>query len=67
MSKLLIALAIFVLVGCSNKAVYDNTRLHLRNECHKQQLSPSGYQKCLERADKTYEEYQREREEALAR
>lgn len=67
MNKLIVALAVFVLAGCSNKAVYDTTRLQLRNECLEQQLSPTGYQKCFERADKTFEEYQREREEALAR
>tara|TARA_R110001599_G_C12267242_1_gene660984 strand:+ start:5381 stop:5578 length:198 start_codon:yes stop_codon:yes gene_type:complete len=49
--------------ACSNKAIYDNIQLNNRNDCAK--LPLSQYEECLERANKSYEEYERERKEAL--
>lgn len=63
MIRLLIILGICVATGCSNKAVYDNLRLHQRNECIKEPLPT--YSECIERTNKSYEEYERERKEVL--
>ena len=63
MSKILIILVTFGIAGCSNKAIYDNIRLNQRQKCLEE--SPSTYSDCIERANKTYEEYERERKEAF--
>ncbi|HDZ08320.1 hypothetical protein [Pseudohongiella sp.] len=49
--------------ACSNRAVYDNLRVHQRQECGDQPMS--SYEQCLERTRQTYEAYKRERREAL--
>lgn len=49
--------------GCSNKAVYDNMRINQRSECHNE--PPPNYVECIERTEKTYDEYERERKELL--
>ena len=61
MSKLLIVFVMFGITGCSNKAMYDNFRLYERGECVKE--PPPTYFECVERASKSYEEYERERKE----
>ncbi|MDO9518860.1 MAG: hypothetical protein Q8K97_15830 [Pseudohongiella sp.] len=49
--------------ACSNKAVYMNAQTNLRTECH---MGPmSQYQECMARTSRSYEEYLRDREEAL--
>lgn len=65
MSKLLIILMLFGIAGCSNKAIYDNARLNQRNECIKE--PPPAYLECVERTNKSYEEYERERKETLGK
>lgn len=60
MHKLLIMAAIFLMAGCSNKAVYDNIQINNRNECNK--VPPPQYEECMERANQSYEEYERERD-----
>ncbi len=63
MKKLPILFVIFGVAGCSNQALYDNVRSHQRKECLKE---PSAtYSECIERTNKEYEEYERERQEAL--
>lgn len=58
-----LALALPLLfVGCSNRAVYDNVQLNNRRECNR--VPPSQYEECIQQASKTYEEYERERDEA---
>ncbi len=59
MHKLLIMAAIFAIAGCSNKAMYDNIQLNNRNEC--KEVPPSQYEECMERANQSYEEYERAR------
>ncbi len=61
MSKLLIVLVMFGIAGCSNKAIYDKLRLDERNKCVKK--PPPTYFECIERTNKSYEEYERERKE----
>ncbi len=63
MNKLLILMMLLGIVACSNRAVYENMRMHQRNECLKEP-QPS-YEECIEGTDQSYEEYQRERKEAL--
>ena len=61
MSKLLMVLVMLGVAGCSNKAMYDKFRLDDRNKCVKE---PSAtYFECIERTNKSYEEYERERKE----
>lgn len=62
MNKLLILLTVLGVAGCSNKAIYENMRLNQRNECIEEPL-PTTYAECIERTNKSYEEYQRERNE----
>ncbi len=61
MSKLLIVLVMFGIAGCSNKAIYDKLHLDERNKCVKE--LPPTYFECIERTNKPYEEYERERKE----
>lgn len=63
MNKLMIILAIFAIAGCSNKAVYDNIQLNNRNECSK--VPPPQYERCMERANQSYDDYERERKEVV--
>ncbi len=51
------------LTGCSNKAVYDNIRLYEKNECLK--APPPTQLECMDKASKSYEEYERERKALL--
>ena len=60
MSKLLIALVLFGITGCSNRALYD--KLYL-DECVKDPLTT--YLDCIERTSAAYEEYERERTKIL--
>lgn len=59
MNILLIMLLVIGVIGCSNKTVYENIRINQRNECIKE--PPPAYDECIERTNKSYEEYQRER------
>lgn len=52
-----------VLTACSNRAVYENIQQNNRNRCIKE--PPARYDECMARASKPYEEYEREREEAI--
>ncbi|BES69043.1 hypothetical protein RE428_00610 [Marinobacter nanhaiticus D15-8W] len=63
MKLLCVLLSLVVLVGCSNRAVYDNIQLNQRNECFK--LPPSQRSDCLDSIDKSYDEYRKEREEIV--
>ena len=62
--KIYLVTVVVLLIGaCSNKAIYDNIQLNNRNDCAK--LPRSQYDECIERAGKSYDEYERERKEAL--
>jgi PBP1b-binding outer membrane lipoprotein LpoB len=65
MYKVLVSIFVFLLAGCSNKAVYDNIQRINRNDCNK--VPPSQYEECIDRASKSYEEYKRERERAIGK
>jgi len=51
----------FGIAGCSNKAIYDTFRLDQRYKCAKE--PPTTYFECIERTNKSFEEYERERKE----
>lgn len=62
--KIYLVIAAAILVGsCSNKAIYDNIQLNNRHNCAK--LPPSQYDECMDRAGKSYGEYESERKEAV--
>lgn len=63
MRILAILLIAFSLVGCSNRAVYENIQINQRNDCVK--VPPPEYDACMERANKSYGEYERERREVV--
>lgn len=63
MIKALFVFFVLASTGCSNKAMYDNMRIHQRNECLK--APPPAHAECIERTKKSYEEYERERNELL--
>ncbi|WP_372996641.1 hypothetical protein [Marinobacter sp.] len=58
----LIAL-IALTTGCSHRAVYENAQINQRNDCANE--PPSTYFECLERTNKPFDKYQRERKELL--
>lgn len=59
---LLLFVTLFI-VACSNKVIYESIQSNNRMECGK--LPQSQYEECMKKADKAYEEYKIEREEAL--
>jgi len=61
MKKWLVILVMLSIAGCSNKAIYDKFQLDERNKCIKE--LPSTYLECIERTNKSFEEYERERKE----
>lgn len=63
MKPVLLLMMVAVLVGCTNRAVYDNIQLNQRNECFK--LPPSQREDCLDSIDKSYDQYREEREKAI--
>lgn len=63
MKVVFMSIIVMVLAGCSARAVYDNVQLNNQQECAR--VPPSEYDACMEAASKTYDEYQREREELL--
>ncbi len=54
---------IALLAGCSKREIYDNILVDQRNRCIHQR--PSEYDECIKRTSKSYEEYERERQELL--
>jgi hypothetical protein len=64
LSKLAVAAGLLLaLAGCTNQDAYNAVRENRLHEC--QYLPPSEQEECVQRYDKTYEEYQRQREELL--
>ena len=64
MKVMLFAVLLVGLVSaCTNRGTYEGIKASNINECYR--LPPSQQDECLEQANKSYEEYQREREELL--
>lgn len=51
------------MAGCGDKAVYDNVQYNKRQQCN--QVSAPDYEECINRANKSYETYKREREAVI--
>ena len=63
MNQLLMILVIFSVAGCSHQMMYDNLQKDKRNNCIED--VPTSYAECLERTNKSYDEYERERKKIL--
>lgn len=63
-NRLLIIFVLLSSTACSNKGVYENIRANQRSECLKE-TPPPAYEECIERTEKPFEEYQRERDKIL--
>ena len=59
----LILLIFFIIAGCSSRVAYESIQAGNRSECSK--LPPSQYDECMNNANKSYDEYERERKEAI--
>jgi PBP1b-binding outer membrane lipoprotein LpoB len=61
----LIALAglVFATAGCSNKAAYQNLQLNKKQECRR--LPVTEYDDCMREMAQSYEEYERQRQQAI--
>lgn len=64
MNKLLVLIVVLSLMACSKQAVYENIQMHQRFECQREQ-PPGRYQECMDQVDKSYSEYQRQRERVM--
>ena len=56
-------IALFVLIGCSQRSVYEGVQAGNRNECYS--LPPTQQEECFEKNSKSYEQYERERKEII--
>lgn len=61
MNARLILLNVLLLTACSGKGTYEMIQENNRWECHKQ--PPSEYEECIERSNKSYDQYEKERRE----
>ncbi|MGI9285498.1 MAG: hypothetical protein ACR2P1_08910 [Pseudomonadales bacterium] len=60
-SIVLVTLLTISTAACSNRAVYENIQAKNRLDCQKLPLSQQ--EECLQGSNKSYEEYERERQE----
>lgn len=58
----LIMLIILIMAGCSTRGAYEGIQTSKRFKCS--ELPPSQYDECMKDANKSYDEYERERKEA---
>lgn len=64
MKTILLVTIYLILFGCTNRGAYESIQASNRSECSK--LPPVQYDKCMESASKSYDEYKRERKEAIS-
>ncbi|MGP9799626.1 hypothetical protein [Rheinheimera sp. NSM] len=63
MKSTLILCLLLCVSGCSNKAAYQNLQLNKQQQCMR---GPAAeYDKCMQGMDQSYEEYERQRREAI--
>lgn len=65
MKALLMLALTLLLASCSNKSVYQDLQRNKRNEC--MQGPPAEYDRCMRSMEQSYEDYERQRQEALKR
>jgi uncharacterized protein YcfL len=59
----LLSLITLLLIGCSNKQIYNSVQENQRMECGK--LPQNQYEECMREYSTSYEEYEREREASI--
>ncbi len=62
MKAKLVIVIFLIIAGCSSRGHYEGFQVSNRFECSK--LPPSQYDECMNIANKSYDEYERERKEA---
>ncbi|PHR81074.1 MAG: hypothetical protein COA59_16430 [Colwellia sp.] len=66
MSKVLfIILFSFILVGCSNKQLYQAGQDFQKSKCVEKSVSEQQHNDCLNADKKTYEEYDKDRKDTI--
>ena len=63
MKIILLSLCACVVMGCSNQGAYESIQISNRLECSK--LPESQYDECMTNTNKSYNDYERERQEIL--
>tara|TARA_R110002073_G_scaffold125486_9_gene270046 strand:- start:429 stop:656 length:228 start_codon:yes stop_codon:yes gene_type:complete len=63
MKALIVPLIFLTVTACSNRGVYEGIQASNQFECSK--LPPTQYDECMQRANTPYQEYERNRTEAL--
>lgn len=61
MKKQYFVLAMLIVAGCTNRGAYEGIQASKRFECS--ELPPSQYEDCMREANRSYDEYQRQRSE----
>lgn len=56
-------LSFFLITGCTNSGSFESMQLSNRFECSKQ--PPPLYDECVNRYKESYDQYERERKEAM--
>ena len=59
----LIFLIFLIIAGCSSRGAYEGIQASNRIECS--ELPPPQYDECMNNANKSYDEYERERKEVI--
>lgn len=54
----------FICVGCNSKGTYESIQESNRIECER--LPQTEYEQCMDSLKTSYEEYERERQEAMS-
>ncbi|WP_090630409.1 hypothetical protein [Nitrosomonas marina] len=62
---LLIVLTVLAITGCSSRQIYNSVQYNQRNDCMK--LPGSQYDECMDRVNKPFDRYEKERNEALGK
>ena len=57
--------SVMLLQACSNQQIYENIQRDQRQRC--QTLPQSEFERCMARAGQSFEDYWRDREEAINR
>lgn len=60
----LIVLSLILITGCSSRGAYEGIQASNRVECSK--LPHSQYEECMKAANKSYDEYERERQAEMS-
>lgn len=65
MIRWLLGLTLVVMAGCSSQQLYESVQRDQRQKC--QTLPQSEFERCMARTGQSFDDYWREREEALNR